>query len=137
MIVVPPSLLIDEVCRVSRMPRRKLTSRTRLRNVVRLRHAIWYVVRRKSVRAGKPLSYPQLGLMFGGCDHTTVIHGCRTTLDLLKHGDKQTLRAYKIAIRAYVKLQQQELARREEVRRAVEKFDAAVEAARECELLTA
>lgn len=136
--MVPMQRWLNDVSRVSGIPVTRFSAKDRHREVVRLRQAISYIARRKSARSVRgQMSYPEIGRWFGGQDHTTVMHGCEAMENLLRYGEPEALRAYKIAIRAYVKLQQQELARREEVRKAVEKFDAAAEAARECVLLAA
>lgn len=141
-VTVPLSLLIDEVCRVSRIPRARLVSRSRKRALVRLRQAISFVIRRKTTQAGKPVSYPMIGQSLGGHDHSTVMHNCTQMLNLLTYKEPQALRAYKIAIRSYVKLAQQEAERRQAIQQAVARVDAAraaqeARAERELDLLAA
>ena len=107
--------LLGEVCRVTGVSHAKLTSATRKRAIVRLRQAIVFTARRRTARYGRVVSYPRLGHLLGGFDHTTMIHADHHFLDMLRYGEPRALRAYKIVIRAYVRLEQQQEARRRRI----------------------
>lgn len=110
--MTPTELWLRDVSRVSQVPTTTLIGRGRKREVVRLRQALMFVMVRKC-----KLSYPEAGRRLGGLDHSTVIHGVRTLEDFLRRHDPVTLRAYRIVIRCFVRLQQAERARRDEMRR--------------------
>ena len=55
--------------------------KTRVKQVVHARHEAIYIVRKYlRPRAVHPnsYSYSNIGRMFGGLDHSTVIHACKT-----------------------------------------------------------
>jgi len=54
--------------------------KTRIRSAVAARHEAIYIVRKYlRPRADRlsSYSYPNIGRMFGGLDHSTVIHACK------------------------------------------------------------
>lgn len=61
---------------------RELVSRRRHRGLVRARwHAMW------EIKNNTPLSYPEIGRVLGGLDHTTVLHGVRRHQERLDRGE--------------------------------------------------
>lgn len=94
---------LRDVSRVSGIAPAKLLGTTRFLPEVRLRQAMMFVLRRKT-----PLSNKQIALRLGKLDHSTVIHAVEVMGRKLRQRDERTLRAYRIAIRAYVSLQQKE-----------------------------
>lgn len=109
--MTPTELWLRDVSRVSQVPTTTLIGRGRERNVVRLRQALMFVMVRKC-----KLSYPEAGRRLGGLDHSTVIHGVRTLEDFLRRGDPAALRAYRIVIRSFVRVQQAERASRNQMK---------------------
>lgn len=65
-----------------------LTKQTRTRRISRPRQAAMYVVR----KLRPDMSYPMIGRLFGGRDHTTIIHGIRVVEKRIEsdpaYGDK-------------------------------------------------
>ena len=58
-------------------------AKTRRREIVKPRQVIMYILREDF-----HLSYPAIGLVFGGRDHTTVIHACdKVRGDMAKSGE--------------------------------------------------
>lgn len=103
--MVPMQKLIAEVSKISHVPVERIDGRGRHRDVVRLRQAIVYVVRRKTRKSVLgPMSYPALARWLGGLDHSTVMHGDKELLNRMRHKESTALAAYRIVVRAYVKL---------------------------------
>ncbi len=109
--MVPIQQWLIAVSRVSQVPLKTLIGPCRKREVVRLRQSLMFVMVRKL-----KLSSPQAGKRLGGLDHSTVIHGVRTLEDFLRRGDPATLRAYRIVIRCFVRVQQAERASRNQMK---------------------
>jgi len=57
-----------------------LTKQTRTRRISRPRQAAMYVVR----KLRPDMSYPMIGRLFGGRDHTTIIHGIRVVQERIE-----------------------------------------------------
>ncbi|MFA9201761.1 MAG: chromosomal replication initiator protein DnaA [Cypionkella sp.] len=74
-------ITIDEiqrtVCQFYRIDRAEMASKRRARAVVRPRQVAMYLS-----KVLTPRSYPEIGRMFGGRDHSTVIHAVRLIEDL-------------------------------------------------------
>ena len=49
-----------------------ITSRSRYKTVVRARHHAWAIIRNSTA-----MSYPEIGAVWGGYDHTSIIAGIR------------------------------------------------------------
>jgi len=74
--------ILREVCLSHRIRRNELLSARRDAALVRARHeACWRMKNETS------LSYPQIGRLLGGRDHTTILHGVR------KHAERMAARA--------------------------------------------
>jgi chromosomal replication initiator protein len=67
-------------------------SKKRTRIVARPRQMAMYLARELT-----NLSYPEIGLSFGGRDHTTVLHAC-SKIDELKSGDQALRKDYNLLI---------------------------------------
>ena len=76
-------ITIDEiqrtVCHFYRIDRSEMSSKRRVRAVVRPRQVAMYLA-----KVLTPRSYPEIGRKFGGRDHSTVIHAVRLIEDLRK-----------------------------------------------------
>jgi chromosomal replication initiator protein len=66
-----PEEVIDAVCRATGVTRRELESKQRDRRVVAPRQIAMYLLREDT-----DLSLSEVGVLFGGRDHTTVLHSC-------------------------------------------------------------
>ena len=62
----------NQVAGAFEVPIERLFSKKRTFAVAHPRQAMMYVLRRRF-----NLSYPQIGMVCGGFDHTTVLHGCK------------------------------------------------------------
>ena len=72
-ITMPPSRrIIDAVCERFAISLGELRSNTRTYNVARPRQMCMYLLRRFTT-----LSYVRIGMLLGGRDHTTIIHGIK------------------------------------------------------------
>lgn len=69
--------VIAEVCREFEISRRVMLSKDRRLAIVRVRHIAMWVARRVTRR-----SLPELGRLFGACDHTTVLNAIRRVDEL-------------------------------------------------------
>lgn len=77
----PPQIL-DAVARHFGVTVEELQGKARHKQIVAPRHLAMYLLREDA-----RLSYPQIGAMLGGRDHTSVLHGCRAIgLDVERHG---------------------------------------------------
>lgn len=77
-IQLTPDYIIDCICKDRGLLLYELKTRMRKRDVVFARQLIcWYL------RKLTPLSLKSVGDLLGGRDHTTVIHSCRTIVDLI------------------------------------------------------
>ncbi|MGB6059511.1 MAG: helix-turn-helix domain-containing protein [Microthrixaceae bacterium] len=56
----------------------QITGKSRTRDLVHARQVGMYVCRQET-----DLSYPQIGKVFGGRDHTTVMHACDKISNLM------------------------------------------------------
>lgn len=54
-----------------------LTGPSRYRRITRARNAVVWILRRQFNADGQPKSYPQLALLLGGRDHSSVMYGER------------------------------------------------------------
>jgi hypothetical protein len=81
----PPKLseIYHETCRFYSVTKDEFTSRRRDARFVRARHVATYLARCMTAR-----SYPEIGRMMGGRDHTTAMHGDRKIAGMLP-GDPQ------------------------------------------------
>jgi hypothetical protein len=62
----------------------QLQSKIRSRTIVRPRQIAMYLIRKYF---GEKESYPNIGSMFGGKDHSTVIHACRNIENLMNQDE--------------------------------------------------
>jgi len=106
-----------------------LLGRSRLGSVVRARYAFAYVAR----TWWPTMSYPRLGAMLGGRDHSTIIHGLRQLREWLERdAELQAKVSGLLACRpsdrhdAHVRAWHDELGRREAERRRIELLAAKV-----------
>jgi hypothetical protein len=112
--MISTSMLLRDVSRVSGIPLRRLTSKTRAREVAWLRHAVMFVLNRKGKFAPGWIAHT---LKF---ERTSVRHGVDRCLELLTAGDRLMRRYYRIAIRCFVKERRREQERRAAARRLAE-----------------
>lgn len=71
-----------EVARYYAIPLLEMTSQRRNREVARARQVGMYLCRQLTV-----LSLPTIGRLFGGRDHSTVMHACKVIEDLVFDDD--------------------------------------------------
>lgn len=69
---VPIAAIQREVARHFKIPMREMKSKRRERASARARQVAMYLCREHT-----PRSLPEIGRLFGGRDHTTVLHGIR------------------------------------------------------------
>lgn len=69
---VSVTIIIETVARFYDKRPDQLISATRSRPLLKPRHVAMYLARKLTKR-----SYPELGRLFGGRDHTTIIHACQ------------------------------------------------------------
>lgn len=62
------------------LPKEAMTNSARYRSVARPRQIAMYLIREMCPH----MSYPGIGRLMGGRDHTTVLHGVRKITELLK-----------------------------------------------------
>jgi len=77
-----PSLIISQVCKFYSMDEAILRGNQRTRNVAEARQIAMYLIRKLT-----NLSLPDIGMEFGGKDHTTVLHSIRKVESDLKKGE--------------------------------------------------
>jgi chromosomal replication initiator protein len=68
---VAPDAVIRAVCRAMNVPRQDLGSKARDRRVLVPRQIAMYLLREET-----DLSLSEVGALFGGRDHSTVLHSC-------------------------------------------------------------
>ena len=73
----------DEVCAYFNIGPADFTSRRRYINTARPRQIACWLAKKLTT-----CSYPQIGLAFGGRDHTTILHACRTIENLRDFDDE-------------------------------------------------
>lgn len=76
---ISPELIMQEVASYFGLTLQDLTSPARRRSIVQARHVAMYLCRTLT-----DLSLPQIGSLFGGRDHTTVLHSIRKIDSSLK-----------------------------------------------------
>jgi chromosomal replication initiation ATPase DnaA len=59
-----------------------IISRSRYKSVVRARHHAWTLIRNST-----DMSFPEIGLVWGGMDHTSIIHGVKQHESRNSHRD--------------------------------------------------
>lgn len=72
---VPSDAVMRGICQRFTIPMETLTGKSRLRKVVYARAAAIWILRRTGGDTGFLRSYPRVGQIIGGKDHSTVIHG--------------------------------------------------------------
>jgi chromosomal replication initiator protein len=77
-----PNRVVDVVASVFGVPREKLLSRERTREVALPRQVVMYLLREEA-----NVSLPQIGEVLGGRDHTTVIYACEKVADMIERDD--------------------------------------------------
>jgi chromosomal replication initiator protein len=85
--------LIDYVARYFGIPRAQIIGDVRAKEVVIPRHIVMAILRTRG------LSYPAIGRIMGGRDHSSVIHACKTLPDRVRR-DGELMDAWQAA-RAY------------------------------------
>lgn len=71
-------------CEEIGIPLREITSDIRTRGIVRPRQIIMWEIK----RTVKPwISFPELGRLFGGRDHTTALHAIRKIDEMIANGE--------------------------------------------------
>ena len=88
-------LIINVVCEWYGTTAEALKNRRRIRGIVEPRQICMFLLRRYS-----NLSLKEIGMKFGGFDHTTVIHSSDTVQDLMDTDEKirQTIQALEVKI---------------------------------------
>ena len=75
---VPMGFIIKETCERFMVSPTEIIGPSRQRHIFRARQAAMYVARVTGQN-----SYPAIGRMFGGRDHTTVLHAVRSVPDVM------------------------------------------------------
>ena len=70
--VITPDLIVKEVHRYYQIPVEDLLGKKRTKEIVIPRQVIMYLLRHE---AG--ISFPEIGKLMGGKDHSTIMHGCK------------------------------------------------------------
>jgi len=81
---VEPSRVVDLVARKFNLTSEKLLGRDRTKEVAFPRQIAMYLLREES-----KISYPQIGEVLGGRDHSTVMSAIDKIKDQIKHGDQR------------------------------------------------
>lgn len=89
----PAQLLIRAVAQVFEIDEAALTGRSRVRQIAHARQAACYLLKARLPH----LSYPVIGRMLGGIDHSTVIHGERVTAERLSWDPQLAGRIFALA----------------------------------------
>jgi hypothetical protein len=76
-----PKQILAEVCAKYNVKPHEILSRRRDQAIMIPRHEVFYRLKRETT-----LSYPQMGRLMGGRDHTTVLHSVRKYEKLLSMG---------------------------------------------------
>lgn len=74
----------------------EIKSARRSADLMKPRHIAMYLAREMTVQ-----SFPQIGKVFGGRDHSTIVHAYFKMRDLIEAGDEETIQAVE-AVRAVV-----------------------------------
>jgi len=80
---VKPDDIVQMVARQFGIPKDRLLSRERSREVALPRQITMYLLREET-----NCSLPQIGDTLGGRDHTTIMYGCEKIIDLLEKDDR-------------------------------------------------
>lgn len=116
--MVTVKALVQAVAAASSISVEHLLGNGKMHREARLRQVIAFVIHRKRPE----VTFPQLGMALGGRERTTIMHGCDVVRDLLAKGEANTLRQFRLVMRCYIRLQRQEPARREELRKRFEEL---------------
>ena len=81
--VVAPDAVIRAVCRTTGVPRQDLAGKHRDRRVLVPRQIAMYLLREET-----DLSLSEVGALFGGRDHSTVLHSCDKIATELERNDR-------------------------------------------------
>jgi chromosomal replication initiator protein len=79
---IPPQLIMDETAQYFSLSADDLTSKSRSRPLTQARHIAMYIIRENT-----GLSLVKIGEMFGGRDHSTVLHGISKVQDEMRARD--------------------------------------------------
>jgi chromosomal replication initiator protein len=79
---IPPALIMEETAQYFSLSTADLTSKSRSRPLTQARHIGMYIVRECT-----GLSLVKIGEIFGGRDHTTVLHGIKKVEDEMRARD--------------------------------------------------
>lgn len=80
---ISPQQVLEVVARAFGIPVERMMSKERSRKVVLPRQVAMYLLREDG-----QLSLPQIGEIFGGRDHTTVMYACERMADLLERDER-------------------------------------------------
>ncbi len=80
---IKPDEVIETICQLYNIPRQRLLSAERSREVALPRQIAMYLLHKE---AG--CSLPQIGELLGGRDHTTILYGCEKIEDLLERDEQ-------------------------------------------------
>lgn len=89
-------IMISALFERFRIPESKLVGKTRQREVVMQRHVIMYFLYKS-----KRYTFREIGLMFGGRDHSTIIASIDRVNDYLSYKDPQFMSYYNVAKETY------------------------------------
>jgi chromosomal replication initiator protein len=75
--IASPDLILQAVCKLFSLNKQELLGNGRQKNVALARQIAMWLYKNEL-----EFSYPYIGKLFGGRDHSTIIHGCRKIDDL-------------------------------------------------------
>jgi chromosomal replication initiation ATPase DnaA len=89
-------IMVNALFERFRTPEHKLIGKTREREIVMQRHAIMYFLYKS-----KRYTLKEIGLMFGGKNHATVINAVKKVDDFLSYKDPQFMPYYEAVKESY------------------------------------
>jgi chromosomal replication initiator protein len=88
---VDPKRIIETIANEFNVTTEEMKSRSRKHRLALPRQVAMYILREEA-----DISFPQIGEILGGRDHTTVIYGCEKINDLMETDDSLRKKIIKI-----------------------------------------
>ena len=76
---ISPDQIISVACQHFGLTQEQLLGRSRVRTISVPRQLVMYIIREET-----GISYPEIGRILGGRDHSTIVHGCEKISELIK-----------------------------------------------------
>lgn len=80
--IVDANKIIEAVSQYFNLPNGELQGKSRKQEIVRPRQVAMYLLRKEN-----NASFPSIGYLFGGRDHTTAMHACEKVEKMLEHNE--------------------------------------------------